>query len=110
MLSIKKVSNLAAVVEKIGSEFNNDGPAILGAVEIENDTVLNDLIKHPLIKNRAYLFVHENSKDKRGIDVALLYQPKYFTPLSHTSLEVQLPSETNCLISLVIFYTLKVFY
>lgn len=84
----KKVSNIASVVQKIGAEINNDGPAILGAVEIENDTVLNDLIKHPFIKNRAYLFVHENSRDKRGIDVALLYQPKYFTPIVHRSLEV----------------------
>jgi len=91
----KKVSNLATVVQKIGAEINNDGPAILGAVEIENDTVLNDLIKHPLIKNRNYLFVHENSKDLRGIDVALLYQPKYFTPLTHTSLQVQLPSRNK---------------
>ena len=86
----RKVSNLATVVQKIGAEINTDGPAILGAVEIENDTVLNDLIKHPLLKNRAYLFVHENSKDKRGIDVALLYQPKYFTPMVHRSLEVEL--------------------
>lgn len=86
----KKTSNLATVIQKIGAEINNDGPAILGAVEIENDTVLNDLIKHPLIKNRAYLFVHENSKDKRGIDVALLYQPKYFTPIAYRSLEVVL--------------------
>ena len=82
----KKVSNLAPVVQKIGTDINDDGPAILGAVEIENDTVLQDLIKHPLLKNRGYLFVHENSKDLRGIDVALLYQPKYFTPLNHKSL------------------------
>ena len=91
----KKVSNLATVVEKIGIEFNNDGPAILGAVEIENDTVLHDLITHPLLKNRHYLFVHENSKDKRGIDVALLYQPTYFTPLSHESLQVVLPAKSK---------------
>ena len=91
----KKVSNLATVVQKIGAEINNDGPAILGAVEIENDTVLQDLIKHPLLKNRGYLFVHENSKDLRGIDVALLYQPKYFTPLCHKSLTVQLPSRNK---------------
>jgi hypothetical protein len=91
----KKVSNLATVVQKIGIDINNDGPAILGAVEIENDTVLQDLIKHPLLKNRGYLFVHENSKDLRGIDVALLYQPKYFKPVSHASLEVQLPSRNK---------------
>ena len=91
----KKVSNLAAVVDKIGAEFNDDGPAILGAVEIENDTVLNDLTAHPLLKNKNYLFVHENSKDARGIDVALLYQPKYFTPLAHKSLTVELPSKNK---------------
>ena len=91
----KKVSNLATVVQKIGTDINDDGPAILGAVEIENDTVLQDLIKHPLLKNRGYLFVHENSKDLRGIDVALLYQPKYFTPLNHKSLTVQLPSRNK---------------
>ena len=28
----KKVSNLATVVQKIGSDINDDGPAILGAV------------------------------------------------------------------------------
>ena len=91
----KKVSNLASVVQKIGADINNDGPAILGAVEIENDTVLQDLIKHPRIKNRGYLFVHENSKDLRGIDVALLYQPKYFRPIAHASLQVQLPSRNK---------------
>ena len=91
----KKVSNLATVVQKIGADINDDGPFILGAVEIENDTVLQDLIKHPLLKNRGYLFVHENSKDLRGIDVALLYQPKYFKPLIHKSLTVQLPSRNK---------------
>ena len=91
----KKVSNLATVVQKIGTDINNDGPAILGAVEIENDTVLQDLIMHPLLKKRGYLFVHENSKDIRGIDVALIYQPKYFSPISHASLQVQLPSRNK---------------
>jgi endonuclease/exonuclease/phosphatase family metal-dependent hydrolase len=91
----KKVSNLATVVQKIGADINNDGPAILGAVEIENDTVLHDLITHPLLKNRNYLFVHENSKDLRGIDVALLYQPKYFSPIAHKSLTVELPSRNK---------------
>ena len=41
------------------------------------------------------MFVHENSKDKRGIDVALLYQPKYFRPVTHESLEVLLPAKSK---------------
>jgi hypothetical protein len=46
---------------------------------IENDTVLNDLIHHPLLKGRNYKIVHYDSYDLRGVDVALLYNPKYFT-------------------------------
>jgi predicted extracellular nuclease len=87
----QKVGNLATVIQNIGTDFNPDGPAILGAVEIENDTVLVDLVKHPNLKNRHYAFIHQDSKDKRGIDVALIYQPKYFTPLTYKSLQVPLP-------------------
>ena len=46
--------------------------------EIENDTVLNDLIHHPLLKDRNYGIVHYDSRDIRGVDVAFLYNPKYF--------------------------------
>ena len=70
----KKVSNLATVVQKIGADINNDGPAILGAVEIENDTVLQDLIKHPLLKNlffSSFYFKILYSGDKSKMPMAL---------------------------------------
>ena len=57
---------------------------MLGVSEIENDTVLRDLIKHPLIANRNYDIVHRNSKDRRGIDVALIYDKDVFEPLDVT--------------------------
>ncbi|MGI8952769.1 MAG: endonuclease/exonuclease/phosphatase [Chitinophagaceae bacterium] len=74
-----KVEHLATVISQIGTDVNPDGPALLGVAEIENDTVLNDLIHYPLLKNRNYHFVHYDSRDARGIDVALLYNPKYFS-------------------------------
>ena len=40
-----KLQHLATVISQLGSDINPDGPAILGIAEIENDTVLNDLIK-----------------------------------------------------------------
>ncbi|TAE15868.1 MAG: endonuclease/exonuclease/phosphatase [Bacteroidetes bacterium] len=86
-----KVNNLATVLSKMGLEQSPDGPAILGVAEIENDTVLNDLVKHPLLKKRNYKIVHYSSPDARGIDVALLYNPKYFTVLDSKNLFVQLP-------------------
>ena len=41
--------------------------------------VLNDLVNHALLKNRNYKIVHYDSRDIRGVDVALLYNPKFFT-------------------------------
>ena len=57
----------------------------------ENDTVLNELVHHKLIAKRNYKIVHYDSKDARGIDVALLYNPKYFTVEASDKLFVQLP-------------------
>lgn len=89
-----KVKNLATVISKIGTDenpSNADGPAILGVAEIENDTVLNDLIHHPLLAKKNYQFVHYDSKDARGVDVALIYNPKYFTVENSSKLFVKLP-------------------
>jgi endonuclease/exonuclease/phosphatase family metal-dependent hydrolase len=86
-----KVQHLATVISQIGADINADGPALLGVAEIENDTVLNDLIHHPLLKQRNYAFVHYDSKDIRGVDVALLYNPKYFKVLDSRKLFVRMP-------------------
>jgi predicted extracellular nuclease len=87
-----KIDKLASVIAQMGSDVSPDGPAILGVAEIENDTVLNDLVHHSSIKSRNYKIVHYDSKDFRGVDVALLYNPKYFTPLESKALYVALPS------------------
>jgi len=73
-----KVSNMAKVISQIGTELTPDGPAIIGLAEVENIDVLRDLVKDPQIANRNYQIVHYDSPDRRGVDVALFYQPKYF--------------------------------
>ena len=85
-----KVEHLATVISQIGTDVNPDGIAMIGVAEIENDTVLNDLIHHPLLINRNYGIVHYDSKDIRGVDVALLYNPKYFRVLNSKKLFVHL--------------------
>jgi Endonuclease/Exonuclease/phosphatase family len=87
-----KLGKLASVIAQIGTEYSSDGPAILGVAEIENDTVLKDLIREPLLIKRNYKFVHYDSKDARGVDVGLLYNPAYFTVEASDKLYVQLPS------------------
>lgn len=87
-----KLGKLASVIQQIGTDMNPDGPALLGVAEIENDTVLSDLVKQPLIAGRKYRWVHYDSKDARGVDVGLLYNPLYFTPEASDKLFVALPT------------------
>jgi predicted extracellular nuclease len=87
-----KLTKLASVIAQIGTAYTPDGPAILGVAEIENDTVLNDLIKETQLKKRNYQFVHYDSKDARGVDVGLLYNPTYFSVIASDKLFVSLPT------------------
>ena len=81
---MKKLQNLSRVINELGtSDQQKEGPVVMGASEIENRGVLEDLIKQPLIINKDYGIVHFDSPDKRGIDVALLYQKKHFKPTSY---------------------------
>jgi hypothetical protein len=51
-----------------------------GGCEIENRGVLEDLVKQPKLIEKEYGIIHFDSPDKRGIDVALLYQKKNSNP------------------------------
>ncbi|RLD71351.1 MAG: hypothetical protein DRJ10_19520 [Bacteroidetes bacterium] len=66
-------------------------PEIIGLCEIENHTVLTDLVNYAPIKNLNYRIIHKESPDKRGIDVALLYQKKHFIPISYKPIEINYP-------------------
>ncbi|MFN0013117.1 MAG: endonuclease/exonuclease/phosphatase family protein, partial [Saprospiraceae bacterium] len=55
---------------------------------IENRIVLEDLVAQPALQARNYQIVHHDSPDERGIDVGLLYQPKYFTVTGSQALPV----------------------
>jgi hypothetical protein len=82
----KKLDNLSRVIIEIGTDENpSNSPVVIGACEIENRQVLEDLVKHPKLIDKGYKIIHFDSPDKRGIDVALLYQEKYFTPVSYTN-------------------------
>ncbi len=80
-----KIGKLAQVVSELGVDLSPDGVAVLGVAEIENRTVLEDFVRHPGVADRNYQIVHYDSPDRRGIDVALLYNPKYFTLTSSST-------------------------
>jgi hypothetical protein len=82
----KKLGNLSRVISEIGTSENPNAPTFVGAAEIENRMVLEDLIKMPKLINLDYGIVHFDSPDKRGIDVALLYQKKHFKVTSSSNI------------------------
>lgn len=87
-----KIEHLSEVISQMGSEITPDGPAILGLCEVENKSVLEDLVKADKIKKRNYQIVHYDSPDLRGVDVALLYNPQYFKLTSSKKFKVILPN------------------
>ncbi|MCA1758040.1 MAG: endonuclease/exonuclease/phosphatase family protein [Bacteroidales bacterium] len=83
---LEKLDRLATVIAGIGSDEGiPGGPAILGVSEIENRSVLEDLAAHPRLADADYKVIHFDSPDRRGVDVGLLYQPRYFEPLNAVS-------------------------
>ena len=73
-----KINNLARAIASFTSKTTPHGPAVIGVSEIENKSVLDDLVADPQISNWNLQVVHHDSPDARGVDVGLLYNPKYF--------------------------------
>lgn len=73
-----KINNLARAISSFTTKTTPGGPAIIGVSEIENRSVLEDLVKNPQISAWDLQIVHHDSPDARGVDVGMLYNPRYF--------------------------------
>ncbi|QAA82578.1 endonuclease/exonuclease/phosphatase family protein [Aequorivita sp. H23M31] len=85
-----KLSKLAKVISEIGADVTGSSPAIIGVAEVENRRVLEDLVNQNPLLIQDYGIVHIDSPDRRGIDVALLYKKKLFTPTDYKAYELVL--------------------
>ncbi|MBQ8774906.1 MAG: endonuclease/exonuclease/phosphatase family protein [Alistipes sp.] len=73
----KKLSNMERVLFDIAA-IQKDYPIVIGVSEIENRSVLEDLISQPKLKGANYRICHYDSPDARGVDVAFLYRADVF--------------------------------
>ena len=71
----KKLNNIAKVFIAIGGW---EPPEIIGVCEIENEKVIKQLLYYTALKKFNYRYIHYESNDFRGIDVALFYRPDKF--------------------------------
>ena len=88
-----KINKISDVLVQLGTEHAVSAPALIGIAEVENKEVLIDLVNSKKLKPYHYDFAHFESPDERGIDVALLYQKKYFEYLDSRPYELLLYDE-----------------
>jgi predicted extracellular nuclease len=67
-------------------------PSIVGLCEIESKKSLVDLIHNSGLRAFNYQFVHYNSPDVRGVDVALLYRPQQFKIICSKPVAIHFPN------------------
>ncbi|MCH7229945.1 endonuclease/exonuclease/phosphatase family protein [Glycomyces sp. L485] len=74
----RKIAQLATVIAQM---HEGAGPDLLGVCEVENEFVLTALAEaiNDLLPGRDYRLAHADTVDRRGIDIAFLYDPALFT-------------------------------
>lgn len=69
----QKRDGIAQTVVAVG-DITGELPALVGLAEVENRMVVSQLVHKTMLADLEYGFVHRESPDERGIDVALLYR------------------------------------
>ncbi len=90
-----KIGKLSYSISQMTTKTTPLGPAVIGVSEIENITVLQDLVKAPAIKDWNLQIVHHDSPDARGVDVGLLYNPRFFRVINVTNHTLKIPTLPN---------------
>lgn len=72
----RKMDNIARTLAAVSR--NEEWPMLVGLGEVENDSVLRDLTLRSPLRLAGYRYAHHEGPDRRGIDCALLYQPRLF--------------------------------
>lgn len=65
-----------------------DLPDVVGLAEVENKYVLRELCNSTPLRQAGYRYVHHDSPDRRGIDVALIYRQDRYRVLRDSVVRV----------------------
>ena len=86
----QKLHNIATVLQSMGEGKDHNRPALIGLAEIENETVIHDLVQQPEIARNRYRYIIYPGTDLRGINIALLYNPDCFHVITSKAIHVDL--------------------
>lgn len=88
-----KLRKIGFAISNIGRQETGKHPAIVGLAEVENAKVLEDLLDSKHLDDLNYDYVHFDSLDERGIDVAMIYDTNVFEVLHTETFTVNLTDE-----------------
>jgi predicted extracellular nuclease len=86
----KKLLKLNHTIAQIGLGKSKALPILIGIAEVENEMVVKDLLGKQYLADENYSYVHYDSPDERGIDVALLYKKEFFEVLDSRPIALML--------------------
>lgn len=85
-----KLRKLGFAISNIGRNETGKHPAIVGMAEVENGRVIEDLLASKHLQDLNYDYVHYDSPDERGIDVALIYDSSAFEVVKSKNLRIEI--------------------
>lgn len=91
----QKLNNMARVIGDLARPTCPGGPAVIGISEVENERVVRDLVNTSPAKEMNLKYVHYDSPDRRGIDVALIYNPRLFRYTKSSTHPLIIPDNPN---------------
>ena len=90
----KKLGNIERVFFDIAA-IDKSYPVVIGVSEVENRSVLEDIVATPKLAPANYRISHYDSPEARGVDVAFLYRPDVFKMEGSAPIRTVVPQLPN---------------
>lgn len=90
-----KIDHLAEAICQMATDVTPDGLTMMGLCEVENKSVVTDLVHNKRIANRKYEVVHLEGPDHRGVDPSFIYNPSYYKVTKTLAYPVKLVSDSS---------------
>lgn len=90
----KKLGNIERVLFDIAA-LDKSYPVVIGVSEVENRSVLEDIVATQKLAPANYRISHYDSPEARGVDVAFLYRPDVFKMEGSAPIRTVVPQLPN---------------
>lgn len=90
-----KIRKLGRAISRVGEDEDLHPPVLIGVAEVENDKVLEKLLKTKYLEDIPLDYVHFDSPDERGIDTGLIYNKQHFKVLAAETLPLLIENQNG---------------